>query len=68
MGIRERLYRMMMDALTVWRATGGNRPFTRRSMTDGELFKEYKKSQDDGRDNASAAVTDKSPEKKRRHD
>jgi len=44
-----RIHRLIADALLVWRGAGANRPFTRRGMADGELFEEFRHSQDDGK-------------------
>ena len=45
MGLKEKLSRLITDALAVWRVEGANRPFTRRGMTEDALLKEYKDSQ-----------------------
>ena len=48
MKFTERIRRLITDALAVWREAGASRPFTRRGMTEGDLFEEYKHSQESG--------------------
>jgi hypothetical protein len=45
MGLKAKLRQWIKDAVTVWHAAGGRRPFTRRSMSEAELLEEYRRSQ-----------------------
>jgi len=58
-----RIHRLITDALAVWRGAGANRPFTRRGMTDGELFEEYRHSQDDPDEETKTGEQPPTPER-----
>ena len=55
MDLRERLKRLIEDAMSVWGDSDARRPFTRRVVDEATLREEYKRSQKSGNDTADTA-------------